>query len=402
MMPPRKRAGTAPADPAAGTAPADPSTSASRSAPKVRRWVDLLAALLVRHYPATFSELAEDVPAYRESAKAESARMRMFERDKDELRAFGVPIESVTMEGDDGPRGAYRLARRDFYLPYLHLVSPQGEPGSAPRRIDRYGYQALMTLAFEPDELAAVVAAAVRVRTLGDPFLAGESESAMRKLAADLPVDAASHADDTTILRTNATPPAELFELVSDALARRKVLEFDYHAMSTDRSERRTLEPYGLFFVGAHWYLAGRDRDRGELRNFRLNRMSAPDVNERQPQTSDYEIPATFYLREHARSRNAWELGDGDATAAVVEFCDQTGVTAAAARLGAPVEGAPSRRQFQVRRGEPFARWLLSFGGDVVPISPPSLVELYADHVRQTLALYRDDAPITDAAGAEP
>src|SRR5690242_3117055 len=83
-------------------------TRASRVSPppnaaKVQRWIDLLAALLVRRYPASFEELARDVPAYDASGKSSAAVMRMYERDKDELRAFGVPIETVTVETEDGP-----------------------------------------------------------------------------------------------------------------------------------------------------------------------------------------------------------------------------------------------------------------------------------------------------------
>ena len=58
---------------------------------KVQRWIDLLAALLSRQLPSSFEELRGDVPAY--AAGDGPTLMRMFERDKDELRAFGVPIE---------------------------------------------------------------------------------------------------------------------------------------------------------------------------------------------------------------------------------------------------------------------------------------------------------------------
>jgi len=37
---------------------------------KVQRWTDLLAALLIRRFPAPFDELARDIPAY--SAKGKS------------------------------------------------------------------------------------------------------------------------------------------------------------------------------------------------------------------------------------------------------------------------------------------------------------------------------------------
>jgi predicted DNA-binding transcriptional regulator YafY len=52
----------------------------------------------------------------------------MFERDKDELRSLGVPIESV--ETKDGGPGLYQLKRESFYLPYLSLIDEDGWPAS--------------------------------------------------------------------------------------------------------------------------------------------------------------------------------------------------------------------------------------------------------------------------------
>jgi predicted DNA-binding transcriptional regulator YafY len=353
---------------------------------KVQRWMDLLAALLVHNFPVPFDELAKGVPAYSDGRKSKATVMRMFERDKDGLRAFGVPIETVVLE--DGEPGAYRLRVRDFYLPYLQAMAPAGESPRGPRRIDRYGYRALKSLSFEPDELAAVLAAAARVHSLGDPLLALDAESAMRKLSVDLPFDEMTESDGITFVAPRVKAADETFELLGDALARRKLAGFDYHAMSTGQTERRDVEPYGLFFVGAHWYLAARDRARGELRNFRLNRISDVKVESARPGTSDYEIPADFHLREHARSREAWELGDGATMEAVVEFRVPTGAAAAAARLGEPVEGHENRRVFRPRRIDVFARWLLSLQGDAVPLEPDELVQAYRRQIRATLAIY--------------
>ena len=155
-----------------------------RPSSKIQRWIDLLAALLRRRFPVSLEELSREVPGYL-IAKNKVALRRTFERDKDELRAFGIPIETVT--GPEGDAVGYRLQPRNFYLPYLTLRSATGT--TKPKKVDKYGYQALPTLAFEPDELSAVVDAAARVRQLGDPLLAEQAESALRKLAVDLPVD---------------------------------------------------------------------------------------------------------------------------------------------------------------------------------------------------------------------
>src|SRR5690348_4380163 len=103
---------------------------------KLQRWMDLIAVLLARSLPATFEELAHAVPEYAAKIVAyeketepdrrqtlEASLKRTFERDKDELRAFGVPIESLPdIDGNAG--GAYRLRRTNFYLPYLCFAVP--------------------------------------------------------------------------------------------------------------------------------------------------------------------------------------------------------------------------------------------------------------------------------------
>jgi hypothetical protein len=118
-------------------------------------------------------------------------------------------------------------------------------------------------------------------------------------------------------------------------------------------------------------------------------------VNDRQPAKRDYEIPPDFRLADHARSKQAWELGDGDALDGVVEFRRAGGAAAAAARLGEAVEGHPDRRRFRVRRRDAFARWLLSFAGDVVPVSPPELVADYQALVQATIAVYDRELGLT-------
>jgi predicted DNA-binding transcriptional regulator YafY len=198
----------------------------------------------------------------------------------------------------------------------------------------------------------------------------------------------AARPSDTRIAPARAQPDAEVFGTLSDALQDRKRVTFAYRSMGTDVTAARTVEPFGLFFLNQHWYLAARVPGEDAVKNYRVSRISDPEVNERQPGTPDYAIPSGFRLTEHARSKQAWELGDGDAVETVVELRRPGGATAAAARLGEPVEGHPDRRRFRVRRRDAFARWLLSFGGDLVPVSPTEVVSEYEALVHATLAVY--------------
>jgi proteasome accessory factor B len=353
--------------------------------PKIQRWIDFLAVLLSHRFPVSQDDLIAGVPAYQLGDEKPESRRRTFERDKRELKQLGIPIETV--EDENGNPSRYRLPARDFYLPYLAL-RVQGRL-ARPRRVSKEGYRALTELTFEPDELEAVAHAAARVRALGDPLLAEDAESALRKLAVDLPMDAAQP-DATHVAPTRTPADAEVFAELSQALHARKRVSFVYHSIGNDQSTPRTVEPFGLFFLNQHWYLAGRTPGEPTLKNYRLSRISDPGINPQKHDTPDYEIPAGFRLAEHARSRQAWELGDGDAIEALVEVRRAVGAAAAAARLGEPVEGNPDRRRFRVRRRDAFVRWLLSFAGELVPVAPVEVVSDYRALVAETLAHHTD------------
>jgi proteasome accessory factor B len=363
-------------------------------ATKIQRWIDLLAALLRRHGAISFEELSEDVPAYQGPAASFETRRKMFERDKDELRTFGVPIQTVP--GEDDQLG-YRLDRKQFYLPYLEVLR-DGRTEHRPDTVDKYGYRGLPTLAFDPDELQALQGLVPRLQTLGVTSVLDDARSALRKLGADLPLSQPGATPEATVPEPTRPAVDKAFDTLAEALEARKRVTFTYHSLNSRTTAPRTVEPYGLFFLGHAWYLAGvesgeeRVESRGTVKNFRLSRMSDVSVSRKQPCSPDYEIPAAFDLREHARSREAWQLGSADVFVAVVEVTNHNGAARALTRLGEPVEGAPTQRAFRVRRMDTFARWLLSFAGSAAPLSPPALVERYRGIARETLALYEGAA----------
>jgi proteasome accessory factor B len=351
--------------------------------PKVQRWTDLLAALLRRSFPVDFATLRQEVPAYCEPERSDATTLRMFERDKDDLRALGVPIESV--EDEDGNRSRYRLASRNFYLPYLHLAS---ERPAAIKRPRGPGYQGLAVLAFEPEELAAVARAAQRVAALGDPALAHEARVAMRKLGHDLPIAAVSATSEHIAL--DQSPATVVLDVLNDAVRRRKLLTFTYRSMRRDVADTRHVEPYGLVFLSGHWYLIGRDADADARRQFRVSRISGATVNATRAQSADFEVPADFELASYAQSRHAWEIGDADQQDVEVEFRTDNAYTLPAMQLGAPVEGYPTRRSFRVRRPDTFALWILGYAGDAHVVRPAAVAVRVTELAQATLARYAE------------
>ena len=157
---------------ATGTRP--PPYDAGVSSARAERLVNLVLCLLSTRQFLTAERIRATVPGYADAASDE-AFFRMFERDKNELRELGVPLETGRRSGFDTADG-YRIARQDYELGEIDL---------------------------EPDEAAAVALAA---RLWDSPELAGAAHGALVKLRA-----AGVEVDETTgpvQPRVRATEPA--------------------------------------------------------------------------------------------------------------------------------------------------------------------------------------------------
>lgn len=359
---------------------------------KTQRWLDLIALLLGRRIPLSVEEVMERVPAYAGKwrtgdATAVASARRMFERDKDELRAAGIPLETVRYgigRGED--LEGYRISRNDFYLPYLRLVS------EAPARGGARPYPALGALDLAPAEAALAVDALRRVADLPSFPFAVEARSALRKLAFDIDPERFPGESVLWVERPGSREVLERLRILSDALLARKRVAFTYHGIRRGRATERDVAPYGLFFQ-RDWYLVGRDATRDAIRVFRVARMEGVRANARAPKQPDYAIPAGFVLRDYL-DRSAWELGDdGEAIAAEVRFEFPLSIRAARNGEGEPVReeaGGAAVRRFRVAQANPFLRWILGLGGEAEILSPPELREQYEAMLREVAALYGD------------
>jgi len=358
------------------------------SAPtKLQRWLDLIAFLASHRLPVPVDELWRNVPAYARGVgadkRAHATVRRMFERDKDELRALGVPIETLEYNINFGREQVtgYRLARSDFHLPYLSLVREAGgekADGSAD--------------AFElsEQEAAAALGGLREVSSLTSFPLAHEARSAFRKLAFDLDSDLLRQDPVLHVEDPEAAAASDALRRLSDALLARKTVRFRYHSIGRDATEERSVNPYGLFFQHGRWYLVGFDEARDEPRVFRLGRTSEVVPNEQAPGTPDYAIPEEFELESYT-GRRAWELG-GDADGgirAAVRFRFPRSLWAERnghGHLLLPLEDGGQIRTFEVHRRDPFLRWVLSLAGDATVEEPAELRSEFREMVRQVAA----------------
>jgi len=204
---------------------------------KLERLMNLLIMLLSARRPLTVEEIRRLHPSY-DQGDPEAFR-RMFERDKDELRELGVPLETAFTDAWETDQG-YIVRRADYELPEISLA---------------------------PDEAAAVALAARLWQSAG---LADASRAALLKLRA-----AGVEADEVELAgvepRVEAADPA--FDAVLAACRAGQPITFDYRAGGVPTAARRTLEPWGVVHRRGRWYVVGHDRDRDATRVFRLSRI---------------------------------------------------------------------------------------------------------------------------------
>ena len=94
------------------------------TARKSERLLNLLITLLVSRTYVSKARIREVIEDYRTAG--DDAFEKMFERDKDELRSLGVPIEVGHLDRAFEDEPGYRIERSAFELPQIDLVV--GEP----------------------------------------------------------------------------------------------------------------------------------------------------------------------------------------------------------------------------------------------------------------------------------
>jgi proteasome accessory factor B len=374
---------------------------------KTQRWLDLIAFLVGRKVPVEVEQIMEAVPSYASKyvggdEKARETVRRMFERDKDELRDLGIPIETTEFSVNYGTEVVlgYRLKSRDFYLPYLRLLSKVAGDAPQPSALDKARYGSIDVT---PEEVGPAYDALTYVAHMpGFPFRE-EARSAMRKFSFDIPLMRKRSSPVLFIERPEADEVRQKVRVLSDALLARKRVKFTYHGLHRGEATERNVAPYGMLFQQAQWYLVGHDELRDDVRVFRVGRLSDPRVNARAPKTPDYEVPGGFTLDSY-RGREAWELGSEDdpVIEARVRFEFPTCLWADRNGFGSLMESREDGSQvraFAVRQVDPFLRWILSLEGNARIEAPTELLTALQELARDVIAIYEEhpDAGVGDA-----
>jgi proteasome accessory factor B len=205
---------------------------------KTERLLNLVFAMMSTRRAISRSDIRENVAGY-EDANSDEAFERMFERDKDELRSMGLPIETVA--DNMGDILGYRILPSEYEFVDLELT---------------------------PDDLIVLGVAA---QVWDQAVLSAPAQTALRKIEAKYG-------------KSVVAPPAELSGLVRlqahdvslpillRAAREKRVVKFNYQNRQGVQSARR-LEPWAVICREGHWYCIGFDLNRNEQRTFKLPRI---------------------------------------------------------------------------------------------------------------------------------
>lgn len=228
-------------EPAAGVGASKP-----RSVPAPERLFSLVLALVATESGLTKADILANVQGYRQrysSAGLNDSLERQFERDKDDIRELGIPLETIESPDDPGS---------NHFLRY---------------RIPKGLYDLPADVTFTPDEVSLLKLAGTVWR---EGSLSGESRRALMKLNS-LGVESSEPVlGYAPLLRTKD----QSFEPLSKALDRAQVVAFLYLKPGETNPARRVVAPRALVQHEGRWHLYATDEVAHAPRTFLLARIA--------------------------------------------------------------------------------------------------------------------------------
>lgn len=299
---------------------------------KDERLVNLIALLLNTRRPLTVDDIRNTVPGYQQEDY--STFKRMFERDKEELRALGIPLERRYTDAWEVEEG-YLIPKDRYYLPELDLT---------------------------PDEYAALW---ISSRMVVEEPTAKEDRALLKlELGSGMSADPAS----PPWLRARLHLDSPSLPVLLEAVAVRRRVKFSYRAAGRTSESERTVDPYALIHRQGAWYVAGHDHLRRAVRHFKLQRITSPVTFGRKAAGPEFDVPEDFSA--DGRLDQPWVGEEGVSVEVafsprIAWWVQQSlGLEAAGKHRGWTVVRVP------VVDEEGFLSWVLGFGEDALVRSP--------------------------------
>jgi predicted DNA-binding transcriptional regulator YafY len=302
------------------------------SSRKTERQLDLLFILLNATRPLSRESIRQKIAEYREQENAEAFE-RMFERDKDDLRSIGVPIETKSLSQLFEDEYGYAVDIRDF------------------------GYS---KISFDPNELSELTRAAL---VWQDSVLSSNARLGLVKSATKTnnQLDFQQEFDVSEIISDH------VYLRITEAVTHEKVIIFNYIKPSEKNASTKRVFPYELNARGQFIYILGLDLSDKIQKTFNLSRF-----------IGELEIidPSPVELKEFQKLRNERPRNQQVSTAHIEPLVDPVVIQHL---LGGEIE--QGRLLINYYNEESFAIFLAPYCNLMKSIEPISLKKLVVDQL---------------------
>ena len=323
------------------------------------RVFSLILALLASTNGLTKHELLSSIYGYSDRYRDASQRValdRQFERDKEQLRSLGIPVETIESPGEPGNNqlSRYRITKSAFEVP----------PG----------------LEFNDRELMMMRMAALAWR---EGSLTNEARRATMKLESlGAGVDAPNLGVSAGFGVAEPQAPT-LIRAIEDS----KVVEFSYQLADRDTPLQRRVRPLQLHRFEGRWHLISFDLDRSQPRVFLLSRIVG-SITVFTKTASDEELPASAeaIIAETVESLRAIQREQR------VTIRVRTGTVADASLVRQANESVDAgefrMHTFGTSDVRELAITIAGFGADAVALDPPELRKFVIERLRAMRAAH--------------
>lgn len=322
--------------------------------PVEERLFSLVLALLATDSGLSKTEILSTVQGYRQKysrAGDNAALERQFERDKDDIRELGVPLETIDDPSAAGNNQALRY------------------------RIPRGAYELPEDISFSSEETALLTLAAMVWR---EGSLSHESRRALLKLRSLGGAASVPELEYAPRLRSRDAA----FEPLRTALERGVVVRFDYLKPGDEFARRREVAPAALVQHHGRWLVSAVEVGTGTLKTFLLSRVVGPVQLTSTPFTRPDDATADRAL---ADLEQVWH--DRTATLRIEPTSDAE--TRLAKRRGT-TRVDPDTLTVHWTDEHLLADELASFGPEVTVVEPESLRVLVRHRLANVLAAHTD------------
>jgi predicted DNA-binding transcriptional regulator YafY len=241
------------------------------------------------------------------------------------------------------------------------------------------GFSLVSPLQFSVDELMALAFICDPDKPLEETAIKNSLESALAKIADALPAAAKEYIRNLqgwfaagTGSFKNYREHREVIDQLSRAIAKKRTVEMRYSNTARDRTSRRKVDPYHIWYASGALYLIGFCHLRKDVRLFAIDRILSLTVTNLPSQ-----IPLGFDAEDFVRNA-LMVMGSGPQIEVELLFDRKTSAWAKD-RIWHPSQKATVdkdgclRLHLQVADTPELASWILSFGPGVTVLKPESV-----------------------------